>query len=221
MENGVKHKRRKFWIDPKLQFKYIAFNVIYLTVFAFLVGSGIYMSIWHSVTAEFSSARVDEKLQMVKRINEYSQVRTHQQAINSVPFLKDWAMMLSDHDKDLLNGILIRANRNLVPFFLIMIGIVVIVTILLSHRVAGPVFRLKRDVKTVAGGDLTVKFFLRETDELKDLASGIDSMVSGFASGTDQVKMLMEKAKSAKSDDERARCVEEAGQILSKYRTRK
>ncbi|MFH1368032.1 MAG: hypothetical protein ABII64_02770 [Elusimicrobiota bacterium] len=217
MANQMKYRRRRFWIEPRLQMKYIIFNLAYLMIFAFIVGGGIYMGIWHSVVREFSVVKVDRNLQEMKRIHEYQIVRTRQE-VDSIPIIKDWAKMLSDHDKATFNEILIRANKILIPFVLIAACFVTGITILMSHKVAGPVFRLKRDLKSVIDGDLTVRFSLRQRDELKDLASSIDTAIHGFALNIDKVRHCLEQHDKTQSEQDRQKYIVEAEQILDKYR---
>jgi methyl-accepting chemotaxis protein len=45
-----------------------------------------------------------------------------------------------------------------------------------SHRIAGPVFRLRRDLENFRSGDLKQVFSLRDKDEIKPLAAELDKM---------------------------------------------
>ncbi|MCL4873520.1 HAMP domain-containing protein [bacterium] len=51
------------------------------------------------------------------------------------------------------------------------------VSILYSHRIAGPVFRLARNMERIGSGDLTVQTRLRGNDQLVALAEDLNSMV--------------------------------------------
>ena len=52
-----------------------------------------------------------------------------------------------------------------------------IISIFISHKIAGPLFRLKRSVDQVTQGDLTVVIKLRKWDDLKDLADHINLLI--------------------------------------------
>ena len=45
-----------------------------------------------------------------------------------------------------------------------------------SHKIAGPVYRLEETTKLIAAGDLTHKVHLRQGDELGDLQDAFNSM---------------------------------------------
>lgn len=51
------------------------------------------------------------------------------------------------------------------------------VSVLYSHRIAGPVFRLARNMEEIGSGDLTVVTRLRGKDQLVELAEDLNSMV--------------------------------------------
>lgn len=52
-----------------------------------------------------------------------------------------------------------------------------VVAMMVSHRLAGPLFRFERSAEKVAEGDLTHKVFLRTGDELLDLKDGFNDMI--------------------------------------------
>ena len=71
----------------------------------------------------------------------------------------------------------------------IMVHTIVIVTLfsviiacglilLISHKISGPLFRLKREIDLMKTGDLGRDFNIRATDQLKDLALSLNLMCS-------------------------------------------
>lgn len=69
-------------------------------------------------------------------------------------------------------------NTTLVLRLLIMVPVIVVATMYLSHRVAGPVFHIEKDLIKIGQGDLSHRIVLRKTDELKKLASEINKFIS-------------------------------------------
>jgi methyl-accepting chemotaxis protein len=46
------------------------------------------------------------------------------------------------------------------------------------HRIAGPLYRIERDLEErVGGGDFTVKFVVRKGDEMVELVKSINNMI--------------------------------------------
>lgn len=49
--------------------------------------------------------------------------------------------------------------------------------VLISHRIAGPVYRLEKDLERIANGDLSLRIKLRKKDELGSIAAGINRVL--------------------------------------------
>ncbi len=54
-------------------------------------------------------------------------------------------------------------------------GVVIIVTLFLTHRVAGPFFRFEKTLDEMIAGDISNKILLRQKDEGKELAKKINA----------------------------------------------
>lgn len=70
-------------------------------------------------------------------------------------------------------------------FIILIVGIAIglaamIVFILLSHRLAGPLYRFEQDLSEVALGDLTKKICIRKTDELNKLKETLNTIIGMF-----------------------------------------
>lgn len=62
----------------------------------------------------------------------------------------------------------------------LVIGIVIafVIALFFPHRIAGPLYRMERELKERVGeGDLTVKFSLRKGDEIIELADALNIMI--------------------------------------------
>jgi methyl-accepting chemotaxis protein len=57
---------------------------------------------------------------------------------------------------------------------------VTLLTLFMSHRIAGPLWRLEQTAKSVGAGDLTLRVKLRDKDQLKGLAEQVNSMIEGL-----------------------------------------
>ena len=57
-------------------------------------------------------------------------------------------------------------------------ALVVVVSVYISHKIAGPVFKLKKQLREIIdSGDTNKKIFLRKGDELNDLAAVINELL--------------------------------------------
>jgi len=55
--------------------------------------------------------------------------------------------------------------------------IMIMVGILVSHKIAGPMFRFEKDIERVATGDLKSRVKLRHGDQLEALATSLNTMI--------------------------------------------
>jgi len=73
----------------------------------------------------------------------------------------------------------------LAPLFAIKVAmyllIVLIVSVVVSHRMAGPVFKFEKSCATVAEGDLSHRVYLRKGDQLTDLQDQFNNMLGNIA----------------------------------------
>lgn len=212
-----KYKRKKYLIDTGFQLRYIGYPTIAFVMIVLIVSSILYFSIWRTVIKEFSTVKLHEDLQTIVRIREYEGVRTRR-FVETVPFLKEEAKMLSEHQLNVINDILIKSNLQLLPILILVVITIIVIGIFLSHRIAGPLFRLKRNMDRILEGDFNVNFTLRKTDELKDLSNKIQLVLHDFVSTLRQVRELVEKLKSTSSEEEKNRCIKSIEDVIVKYR---
>jgi signal transduction histidine kinase len=76
-----------------------------------------------------------------------------------------------------LVGILKQANFVLFMRLLLITPLVGILAIVLSHRIAGPIFRIKKTLDEIIKGDYSKRLHLRNTDELQDVAESINNLM--------------------------------------------
>ena len=68
---------------------------------------------------------------------------------------------------------------NLITLGLIAIA-TIIVTLFVSHKMAGPLFRFEKELKDIGGGDLTRQVILRKKDSIGDMAVCLNNMVASL-----------------------------------------
>jgi len=70
---------------------------------------------------------------------------------------------------------------NLITLGLITLATVV-VTLFVSHKIAGPMFRFEKDLQAIGQGDLTKKVMLRKKDQITDMAVCLNNMIASLHS---------------------------------------
>lgn len=100
----------------------------------------------------------------------------------------------------------------MVSFLLITLIVVVgmgmagmVVFILLSHRLAGPLYRFERTLKEIEEGDLTTRVNLRRTDQIAELKEALNVLILSLDKRMGRIKIdliELKKLLSDKSDPE-------------------
>lgn len=126
---------------------------------------------------------------------------------------------------------LLALHRRIWPGVITAILLFSVLSIYISHQVAGPVYRIKIAIQTILAGDLTSQFHLRRRDDLKDLAECTNmlrnELLTFYTLLSDNQMLLVNyrqdlESKGAGSDPSIARV--QAGiarnqEIIDKYRT--
>lgn len=67
-------------------------------------------------------------------------------------------------------------NTRIIISILLVTPLIAMVGVYLSHKIAGPIFRMERYIGEMAMGNLQTRLILRKGDELMNLAEGINSL---------------------------------------------
>lgn len=66
--------------------------------------------------------------------------------------------------------------------------IVGVISLFVSHRMAGPIYRFEKVTEGMSEGDFTIHVKLRDKDEFKDLADAFNSMINKLTDHIDELK---------------------------------
>ena len=72
--------------------------------------------------------------------------------------------------------------------FLLSIIIGFIISLFYPHSIAGPLYRVERELLNIGKGDLTIDVVIRKGDEVKDLADNINSMTKELREKIEGIK---------------------------------
>lgn len=92
-----------------------------------------------------------------------------------------------------LYELFLNNNKVLLAKLVIYLVVVGVVTVFLSHKLAGPIYRFEQSAKVVSGGDLTYRVHLRKGDELMDLQDEFNRMLESLQGRVVKDRHLAEK----------------------------
>lgn len=94
----------------------------------------------------------------------------------------------------------------------------ILITLFISHRIAGPIYRLEKDIAEVNRGNLNIDIHVRANDELQDLAKSLDQLVKSIRTSVLELnKELSALPGEPLSNADRQR-LENAKNLLKKFK---
>jgi HAMP domain-containing protein len=173
-----KYKRKKFFIHPSSQLKYIAFSVIPALVMTFYCT----YSILESGELVLRTAK-EKPLVPVYTIRQTiaaleKQGYTHDTADKVTRLKGDLDSLKKTLETTYVDTLTQwdKTRRNIFVVLLFVLVFVGLLSLVYSHRIAGPLYRIKRCVEMLAEGKNMSPIRLRKHDEFKELAASLDRL---------------------------------------------
>jgi nitrogen fixation/metabolism regulation signal transduction histidine kinase len=180
----VKYKRsfRNYIIDSRFQLKYTSFILIAAVTISAVLG----IFLWRTsgeVVAE--SQKVVEQSKKVSDVVKMSITDDPVYADNPA-LAKEFTNASTEQDKKIQaqQDALVRQQRTmlftLVGALAVMVFVIGVLGIYFTHKVAGPIYKMKLLLKQVADGRLNVNSKLRKGDELQDFFDVFAGMIENL-----------------------------------------
>ncbi len=173
-----KFKRRKYLVHPSSQLKYIAFSVL----------PALVMSLYCTYSLMHSGELVLRAAKEKPLVPAYS-IRQAVKALEAEGYTKETTKTVAilKRDLDVLAKTLETSyadtlyewdkTRQIIFVVLIFVMLLVgLMSLVYSHRIAGPIFRLRRCARMLAEGKEVPPISLRKKDEFKDLAASLEQL---------------------------------------------
>ncbi len=104
--------------------------------------------------------------------------------IKSVNQLFPWSLELQT--------IISKLNQMMIGQVLVLIVIGVGISMILSHKIAGPIYRFRKSMEIISQGNFSHRISLRKHDEMQDLAQLLNQVAAKF----EQKDALLEKVRN-------------------------
>ena len=170
--------RRRYIIHRSIQFKYIALSVMpaliaVLYCIYFFVESGnttLRACVEKSLEPIYATEKSIEKMR--KTSSREASLNAMDQLEAEIELLKT---ALEENYTDTISS-WNKTRRKIFLYIFFCLYLVAGLAVIYSHRIAGPLFRLKNCVDTLAEGKDTGVITVRKHDELKDLAASLERL---------------------------------------------
>jgi methyl-accepting chemotaxis protein len=192
--NARRRSLRNYLLDSRLQLKYAGFLVAVAVAISGVMGVVLYST---------TRSMVDESAKVVResrevaeeslKVSEVSRMNIGNLAPDNPELVAAFAREADAHDRNITGrqkaileeqAALLRNQTivlgSLVGGLTLMVALIGLLGIYFTHKVAGPVYKMKRLLRHVGEGHLHVVGSLRKGDELQDFFDAFTQMVAGL-----------------------------------------
>ena len=189
--NKRPYKRRQYLINKKMQIRYMAMVCLVLIAVSGISIMAVYMGIWGSVLDEFSDESVRYQLLTAARITDYEYARRpfSERRFSTLALFKE-TEALSQRQREIFEDILTRTNQRLAWKLVLLVIVITGGTLFVSHRIAGPLYRIDQCLKKITEGDLSVRGHLRKGDQAVEIMQSFNTMAEGLEDSVKRLKKL-------------------------------
>jgi methyl-accepting chemotaxis protein len=177
----------------------------------------IYIGTWNGIVDAFSKMPQNSAVLLNESAEKQDNIKTP--LVVKIPFTRHKFQELTQGQKLLLNNIILRVNSMMIPLVIGLLAYIAMVSLIFSHRIAGPVFKMKRSATLISQGDLTVNFSLRRHDELIALSHELENAIAALRASITSIQQNVSEYKAASTEQEKNRCLENIGNTASRYKT--
>jgi nitrate/nitrite-specific signal transduction histidine kinase len=177
---SYKRSVRNYLLDSRFQLKYSGFLVAVALVISGVLGTVV----WSTTTAMVGESQ--KVIEESKKVSEVSRMNIKDLASDSPDLLAEFNKEADEHDQMIANQQASMIHRQAVLIESVVGGLTLMVVLIgllgiyFTHKVAGPVYKMKRLLAKVGQGNLRVDARLRKGDELRDFFEAFTQMVASL-----------------------------------------
>ena len=216
----IRNKRKHFFINKTLQGNYILYIVATLVIVATVAGISIYFGMWNAVLQNFSEENIKSRLELSTRLREYASARdelTNEQMTLSM--IKEIDLFAA-REREILNDMLKNAYKDLAPLFIPLIIFIGWGSIYITHKIAGPLYRLKDSLQKLCDGKCNFRIQLRKHDQAQFLVPLFNAFLMKLDTSFAKLKSLTAALKeTAPGTPEHTELIEKITQEIQSYET--
>jgi nitrogen fixation/metabolism regulation signal transduction histidine kinase len=208
---SYKRSARNYLLDSRFQLKYTGYLVGVALVISGVMGSVVFTTT-RSMVGESQEvvAQAQKVSEESKKVSEVSRMNIKDLAADSPELLAEFNKEADEHDamiaaqqKTIADQQAMLLHRQTVLIYSLVGGLALMVILIgllgiyFTHKVAGPVFKMKRLLGQVGKGNLRVEARLRKGDELQDFFDAFAQMVANLRKFEQRQLDDVEKAMAA------------------------
>ncbi len=194
-----KFVRKHYFINPRFQTRFLISFVVPMVVLILFIGVVMFFS---------AGAIIDSTLGLVGE-EIHNMIRSKEMHVTEPAvcnseivaqlrrFASDWR---AGDSAGFTGTLLVSTYKVLAAGLLIVLVELALLTVFVSHKIAGPMYRFQKFCEGIRSGDLTQRVHLRKGDEMMDMADDLNRVAEFMAKRVREIRLSLEKVKPAAED---------------------
>src|SRR3989338_3553784 len=191
----TRNRRKHFLIDKALQFRYALYIITTLGIVSVVGMTGSYFGMWGSAVKVFSEESLRQSMLTAAQINEYEQARHPASKESLLPSVRTYKeiSLLSTRQKEMIREIMDETSQRMLGLGALLLIFIGWGSIFLTHKIAGPIFKLGQYLHEVENGNLTARIKFRKFDEVHYLAGQFNAMAAELDAAMTKIKRMVKE----------------------------
>lgn len=197
------YKRRNYLIDKAFQLHYVGIVFLFCLLITGAILFSFYFGFRNVIYDQFSWKSLLSQLKVIDRVAGTQEMHTRYNKFSGQNGAVDIeqskmqreATLLGRKQEELFSYMLVKIMKEVSVLLIALIIIVCLGTIFLTHKIAGPIYRIRMLLKQVHEGNLNVVFKLREEDQLQGLANSLNEVFADYRKNLKNISEVAEEIK--------------------------
>ena len=174
-----KYVRKHYFINPQFQTRFLVSFIIPMFIFIFFIGVVMFFA---SRSAIFSAISiVGDDINGLIRSKQMHVVEKNRQNMEIVEQVKEYAAKYAAGDVSNFSGDVLKSTSKVLILGLIIVILeLAALTVFVSHKIAGPIYRFEWFSEALSKGNLTERIHLRKGDEMIGTADKFNKMADSI-----------------------------------------
>jgi len=177
-----RNRRKHYLTNKPFQFRYVFYIVATLVIVSAAGIMSTYYGIWASVIDAFSAPSIRDTMltgAQTYKTEPARQLETDDLLLSPLQLFQE-TEHLSSRQKEIIRNILDETHHRLIRLGELLIAFIGWGSLFLTHKIAGPLFRLKHSCQELGSGNLTMRIEFRKLDEARDVARDFNKMAASL-----------------------------------------
>lgn len=210
------NRRKHFLINKPLQLRFMFWVLFILLSISSVILCSVHFGVWGRALNEFSDESISNSLKITSLMGDYERARFSPGVNSDSPRLDmiRETELFSMRQRESINTILKQTNKQILLLSIPLIFLIGWATIFLSHKVAGPLYRINIACKQLKDKDFTQRIHLRKRDEGQETVDLFNAALDELEKTVSEIKKTLNT--NQPSDELRSELLRQ----ISQFKTR-